>query len=73
MLNHLRWIAIAPQPLAEAIVVYALTRDFYREVEYREEFERHCNWYRRTAAANQAELQRMQGDVNLFGWFNRRR
>ena len=73
MLNHLRWLTLAPQPLSEAIVAYALTRDFYREVEYREEFEQYCDWYYRTAAANRAELQRLQGDVNLFGWFNRRR
>ncbi|XGV95465.1 MAG: hypothetical protein ACAF41_22305 [Leptolyngbya sp. BL-A-14] len=73
MLNHLRWMTIAPQPLSEAIVTYALMRDFYREVEYRKEFERHCDWYQRTAAANQAELQRMQGDLNFLGWFNRRR
>lgn len=73
MLNHLRWITIAPQPLSEAIVTYALTRDFYREVEYRAEFEDYCNWYYETAAANRAELQRMQGDLNFLGWFNRRR
>lgn len=73
MLNHLRWLTIAPQPLSEAIVTYALTRDFYREVAYRAEFEDYCNWYYQTAAANQAELQRMQGDLNFLGWFNRRR
>ncbi|MBC7968963.1 MAG: hypothetical protein H7Z11_02315 [Verrucomicrobia bacterium] len=73
MLNHIRWLTIAPQPLSEAIVAYALTRDFYREVEHRAEFEDYCDWYYQTAAANQAELQRMQGDINLFGWFNRRR
>lgn len=73
MFNHIRWLMIAPQPLSEALVAYVLTRDFYREVEYREQFEQHCDWYDRTAAANQAELQKMQGDFNLFGWFNRRR
>ena len=73
MLNHLRWITIAPQPLSEALITYAFTRNFYREVEYREEFEQYCDWYYRTAAANQAEFQRMKGDINLFGWFNRRR
>ena len=73
MLNHLRWFAIAPQPVSEALIAYALTRDFYREVEYREEFEHYCDWYYRTAAANRAELQCMQGDLNLLGWFNRRR
>lgn len=73
MLNHIRWMTIAPQPVSEAIVAYALTRDFYREVEHREQFEQHCDWYTRTAAANQIERQKMQGDFNLFGWFNRRR
>ena len=73
MFKHIRWFMIAPQSVSEAIVAYASTRDFYREVRHREEFERYCDWYYRTAAANQAELQRMQGDFNLFGWFNRRR
>lgn len=73
MLNDLRWFTIAPQPVSEAIVTYALTRDFYREVEHRAAFDDYCDWYYRTAATNRAELQRMQGDINFLGWFNRRR
>lgn len=73
MLNHIRWFTIAPQPISEAIVAYALTRDFHREVKHREQFEHYCAWYRNTAAANQAELQKMHGDFNLLGWFNRKR
>jgi len=72
MFKHIRWFTIAPPSVSEAIVAYALTRDFYREVEYRTEFEDYCDWYYRTAAANQAELRKMQSDFNFFGWFNRR-
>ncbi len=73
MLNHLRWMAIAPPAVSEALIAHALTRDFYREVEYREEFEQYCDWYHRTATANREEHQRMQRDLNLLAWFNRGR
>ena len=39
MFKHIRWFTIAPPSVSEAIVAYALTREFYREVEYRTEFE----------------------------------
>jgi hypothetical protein len=62
----------APQPAPEVLEAQVLTREFYREVEHREEFDRYCQWYRDTATKHQQELQKMRGDINLFGWFCRR-
>lgn len=73
MSNDLRWFAPQPQPVPEAIIVHELTREFYREVEHREEFDRYCQWYRLAAEQHQRELQKMRGDINLFGWFCRKR
>lgn len=70
---ELRWIAFAPKPISEALIAYALTREFHREVEYRQDFAYYCQWYRETAAKHQQELQTMQSDINLFGWFCRKR
>ncbi len=73
MLNDIRWLAPLPPAILEALVAYNLTREFYREVEYREEFDRYVQWYRATAATNQRELQKMQRDINVLGWFNQHR
>jgi hypothetical protein len=70
MLNDLRWVAPLPQPILEVLVAYELTREFHREVQCREEFEQYCQWYREVSARHQLEMQKMQGDINLFGWFN---
>lgn len=66
-----RWFAPNPQPIPEVLLAYDLTRQFHREVEYREEVDRYCEWYRSTAAQHQREFQKMQGDMNVFGWFCR--
>ena len=71
MLNDFRWFA--PNPQLDALVAYELTREFYREVAQREEFDRYCQWYYATAEKNRQELHRMQGDFNLLGWFCRKR
>lgn len=73
MSENFRWFAPVPQPVPEALVIYDLTRQFYRELEQREEFDRYCQWYRATAAQHQQELEKMRGDINLLGWFDRRR
>jgi hypothetical protein len=69
---YFRWFAPTAQPLPEVLEAHDLTRRFHREVEQRQEFDRYCQWYRATAARNRQELQKMQGDVNMLGWFNRR-
>ncbi|MBD2022789.1 hypothetical protein H6F43_21635 [Leptolyngbya sp. FACHB-36] len=73
MQNDHRWIAPVPQPEPEVLVVYALTREFHREVEQREAFEQYCQWYRNTAEQNRRELHKLRQDVNVFGWFCRGR
>jgi hypothetical protein len=70
MFEDLRWITPLPPEIVEAIIAYELTREFYREVKYREEHKRYCQWYYETAEKHRQELQRMQGDVNILGWFN---
>ncbi|MGA7932878.1 MAG: hypothetical protein WCA35_04805 [Kovacikia sp.] len=72
MLNDLRWFAPLSQPILEALEVHQVTQEFRWEVQYREEFDRYCEWYRMTAKKNQQELQKLQGDLNLFGWFCRK-
>jgi hypothetical protein len=67
--SPLRWIAPIPAPTAEGLVAFELTREFYREVDNREEFERYCEWYRSTAKKHQQELEKMRRDINLMGWF----
>jgi len=54
------------------IITFEFTRNFYREVAHRQEFEQYCDWYYTTALKNQQELNKMRGDINLFGWFVRR-
>lgn len=60
-----------PPPPADIFAVYQATREFYREVEYRQEFESYCQWYRATADNHRKEYQKMQSDINIWGWFNR--
>ena len=71
--NDLRWIVPAPQPDIEILETHQISREFYREVEQREEFNEYFRWYYETAQKNQQELQKMRGDINIFGWFFRGR
>jgi len=73
MLQNFRWLIPKSQVDPEALVAYELTREFHREVESREEFDRYCRWYHATAVQNRQELEKMRGDINLFGWFCRGR
>ncbi len=66
-------IVPAPPPAADIFATYQLANEFRREAEYRKELECYCEWYRLTAARHQQELQKMKGDINLFGWFCRRK
>lgn len=74
MSNDLRWIApVPPEPNHQVLEAHRLTRNFYEEVYHRQEFERYCQWYYTTANQNQQELQKIQNDFNLLGWFYRGR
>ncbi len=56
---------------AEVFQRHQIVRDFYDEVEYRQELEAHCQWYYATAKQHQQELQKMRGDLNILSWFSR--
>ncbi|MCC3440817.1 MAG: hypothetical protein JGK01_03160 [Microcoleus sp. PH2017_03_ELD_O_A] len=72
MLPHeLQNIVPEPTPTAETFQRHQVVREFYDEVKYRQEFELYCQWYYATAKQHQQELQKMQGDFNIFAWFRR--
>lgn len=48
-----------------------LTYDFYQEVRDRQDFEAYCQWYYDVADRHRRELDSMQGDINILGWFYR--
>lgn len=69
--HELRNIVPEPPIPAEILKQHQITREFYQEVKYRQEFESYCQWYYSTAKQHQQELQKMQGDFNILGWFRR--
>ncbi len=71
MLNDIRWLAPLSPSTLEALVAYELTHQFYQEVQYREELTEYCQWYQEVATQHRLEMQRMQSDINLLGWFIR--
>jgi hypothetical protein len=73
MPEQFRFIVPATQPPADIFATYQLAYEFYREAQYRQEHESYCEWYRQTAEYHRQELQKMQGDINFFGWFCRRK
>ncbi|MDX2097149.1 MAG: hypothetical protein SFW36_05180 [Leptolyngbyaceae cyanobacterium bins.59] len=74
MPNQFSWLIPNPQPQElEILQAYIVTHDFYREVKEREAFRQYCQWYRETADRHRQELEKMRGDVNVFGWFCRGR
>ena len=74
MTNEFQQIIIpAPPPAADIFATYQLANEFYREAQYRQEYQRYCEWYQRKAEYHRQELQKMRGDLNIFGWFCRRR
>jgi hypothetical protein len=73
MPEHFPQIFLAPPPAADIFATYQLAYEFHRELLHRQEQERYSEWYRLTAQQHQQELKKMQGDINLFGWFCRRK
>jgi hypothetical protein len=69
----LRRIVPVPPPESELFENYQVTYAFYEEMRHREAFEQYCQWYRQVSAQHRLELRQMRGDINLFGWFCRRR
>lgn len=73
MPEKFQYIVPAPPPPVDIFATYQLAHDFYREALYRQEHERYCQWYQLTAERHRKEVEKMQGDINLFGWFCRRK
>ena len=71
MSDQLRFIHSAPAQ-QEILEAHEVTYEFRREVQYRQDFERYCQWYHLTAQAHRQELAKLRGDVNILGWFRRR-
>ena len=67
---ELRSIFPEPNPPAtEIFQVYQTTQEFYNEVQDRENFHQHCQWYYEIAEKHQQELKKMQNDPNILGLF----
>ncbi|HEY9852232.1 MAG TPA: hypothetical protein V6D28_22350 [Leptolyngbyaceae cyanobacterium] len=64
-------IPMPPQAADEMFAAYQATNQFYREITYRQEFERYCQWYYTTAEHHRQELKKMQSDINILGCFRR--
>ncbi len=69
MLEEFRQIIPMPPKAADIFATYQLAHEFHREAEHRQELERHTEWYRLTAERHRQELEKMQGDINVLGWF----
>jgi hypothetical protein len=62
-----------PPEVDESFATYQATHHFYHEIQVRLEFKRYCEWYCTTAEQNRQDLEKMRGELNIFGWFFRRR
>lgn len=63
-----------PQPQAEEILLaHQASFDFFEEVRFRAAFAEYCEHYQQLAAQHRQELEAMQDDINLFGWFTQRK
>ncbi|MEB3290904.1 MAG: hypothetical protein VKI82_13385 [Leptolyngbya sp.] len=73
LFEYLRPRSLAsPQEVTEYLVLHQAAQDFRLEVEHRQAFKAHCQWYDHIAAENQATLAQMQGELNLLAWFSGR-
>ncbi|MEM6255693.1 MAG: hypothetical protein AAF821_22495 [Cyanobacteria bacterium P01_D01_bin.156] len=62
-----------PNDSHNLLALHQVAYDFRQEVNYREAFEEHCQWYYAQAQKHQAELASMEKDISLFAWFSRPR
>ncbi|MBW4619166.1 MAG: hypothetical protein KME17_07380 [Cyanosarcina radialis HA8281-LM2] len=60
-------------PAAEIFISYRMAHEFRREAEYRQAMADYCQWYQSTAELHQQEAEKLKGDINIMGWFNRGR
>jgi hypothetical protein len=68
-----RWFSPTVEVQPEILEIYRTTHQFYDEVQHREAVDRYCAWYYDVAEQHRRELEKLRGDINLFGWFSRRR
>ena len=68
-----RWFTPTVQFQPEILELYRTTYQFYEEARHREAFDRYCDWYVTIAEQNRREHEKMRGDINIFGWFARKR
>jgi hypothetical protein len=73
VLRDHKWFTPSVQVEPEILEIYRTTHQFYDEVQHREALDRYCDWYYSVAEQNRRELEKMRGDINLFGWFARKR
>ncbi|ASC70101.1 hypothetical protein XM38_010310 [Halomicronema hongdechloris C2206] len=64
---------ITPEQSIESLELHQIAHDFRQEIEYRDQFEHYCRWYTQVSRQHQRELAAMATDIDLFGWFWRRR
>ena len=68
-----RIIPLPPAEVEANLAAYQTTKQFYREVQTRQEHSRYCDWYYTTVARHQQELQQMRSEFNIMSLFRRRR
>lgn len=73
MSEELQHIFPTPPPPVEMFASHQLAHEFRREAEHRQEFKKYCQWYRQVALQHQQELVAMENDINILGWFLRRK
>jgi hypothetical protein len=62
-----------PQSEIEILEAYAVSHEFYREAQIRQEYEQYCQWYEQVAAQHRQEFESLKRDINFLGWFCRGR
>jgi hypothetical protein len=65
-----QFIPVAP-PMMAILQNHQLAVEFRQEVAHREAFDQYVNWYREMATQHQAEVKRMEKDINFFRFFLR--
>lgn len=68
-----RFFTPAVQFEPEILEIYRTTHQFYDEVQHREALDRYSAWYYAVAEQNRREHEKMRSDINIFGWFARKR
>lgn len=61
------------QWIEEALELHQAAQEFRLEVERRRSHELYCQWYSEMARQTQADSVGMAQDIDIFGWFWRRR